>query len=304
MDSLASDIEAHRRKRNARLLILLAALLWSTSGFFAKATIFSDWPTDGLLPPRGLLLAFWRAAFATLVLLPMVKRPRLSWKLLPMALVFAVMNVVYLSAMVRTTAANAIWLQNTAPLVVFAVGTTLLGDPVHRRDGWQMLLIAAGLAFILSFELTRTPESGTSSTSGVVLALASGVAYAGVVLALRWLRDEDAAWLIVVNHAVTAAVLLPFVVSRPEYIPTWPQLGVLTAFGTLQMGIPYFLFARAVRVLPGHEAAGIVLLEPILTPLWVWLAWNDVPSWWTGVGAAFILAGLLVRYLPAARAAQ
>lgn len=294
-----------RRRRQARFTILVAAVLWSTSGFFAKATIFADWPTEGWLPTRGLLLVFWRALFATAVLLPMVRRPTFSWKLVPMVLVFALMNVMYLSAMVRTTAANAIWLQNTAPIVVFIVGTTLLGDPIHRRDWAQMLLIAIGLAFILTFELQQPSDPGKgTSLIGVVFGLASGVTYAGVVLSLRWLRGEDAAWLVAVNHAVTAIALLPFVLLHTQYAPTLAQLGFLAAFGILQMGIPYLLFARAVRVLPGHEAAGIVLLEPILMPIWVWLAWGEVPRWWTFVGALFIFAGLVVRYFPTIRYAQ
>ena len=69
----------------------------------------------------------------------------------------------------------------------------------------------------------------------------------------------------------------------------------------LQMGIPYLLFARGLRTLPGHEASGIVLLEPILMPLWVFLAYHaeptyHAPRWWTLVGGGLILCGLLVRY--------
>jgi drug/metabolite transporter (DMT)-like permease len=306
MEPLATADDAERRRvRHARLTILVAALLWSTSGFFAKATIFSDWPTDGLLPTRGLLLVFWRALFASAILLPMVRRPTFTWKLVPMAMIFALMNVLYLSAMVRTTAANAIWLQNTAPIVVFAVGTTLLGDPIHRRDWPQLFFISLGLAFILTFELQQPSASGkASSFDGVLFGLASGIAYAGVVLSLRWLRGEDAAWLVAVNHLVTALVVLPFVLTHTQYAPTLTQLAYLMAFGMLQMGLPYLLFARAVRVLPGHEAAGIVLLEPLLNPLWVWLAVGEVPRWWTFVGAAFIFAGLIIRYFPAIRFAR
>jgi drug/metabolite transporter (DMT)-like permease len=79
------------------------------------------------------------------------------------------------------------------------------------------------------------------------------------------------------------------------------QWGALAAFGMLQMGAPYFLFARGLRTISGHEAAGIGLLEPILVPIWVWLIWSsqpgyEAPRWWTFVGAAFILSGLVLRY--------
>ena len=66
------------------------------------------------------------------------------------------------------------------------------------------------------------------------------------------------------------------------------------------MGLPYLLFARGLQSLSTHEAAGIVLLEPVLVPLWVYLAWSQTdhyvaPSWSTFVGGSFILIGLLMR---------
>jgi len=134
----------------------------------------------------------------------------------------------------------------------------------------------------------------------VVLGLLSGLFYAGVILSLRVLRQQDAAWLIVLNHLVTVAALLPIVL----YFNIWPsgmQWLYLVGFGALQMGFPYLLFAHGLRRIAGHEAAGLVLLEPLLVPVWVWLAWHttstyQAPGWWTFLGGGLILAGLLVRY--------
>ena len=72
-----------------RLLVVAAALMWSTSGLFAKAPYFDVWPED----VRGPLLAFWRAAFATLVLVPLVRRPRWTPLLVPMTVAFTVWSV-------------------------------------------------------------------------------------------------------------------------------------------------------------------------------------------------------------------
>lgn len=265
--------------------------MWSTSALFVKSGVFESWPTSDWVPQRSVLLIFWRAVFATLVVLPFVRQPRWTWKLIPAALIFVIMNITFITAMVQTTAANAIWLQNTAPLWVFLVGTTVLRDPVHRRDWPQLGFILAGVTFILSFEL-----QGEDPT-GVLWGLAGGVTYAAVVLSLRWLRDVDSAWVIALNHGVTAVVLLPFV-YHIGITPTATQLVVLIGFGALQMGLPYLLFTRSIRSLPAHEAAGIVLLEPILVPTWVWLLGMEDPKWWTIVGGALIFAGLAVRYLP------
>ena len=110
--------------------VVVAAVLWSSSGLFAKAPTFADWPAD----QRGVLLAFWRALFAGLLLLPFVRRPRWDMRLVPLCLTFAAMNLAYLSAMTLTTAANAIWLQSTAPWWVFLVGVVVLRQPFARAS--------------------------------------------------------------------------------------------------------------------------------------------------------------------------
>ena len=281
------------KPRYGRWCVIVAAILWSTSGFFAKAPWFEDWP----IATRGIQLAFWRALFATLVALPFVRRVRWSWKLAPMAVTFLLMNIAYLNAMPRTTAANAIWLQNTAPFWVFLIGVFVFHEPLHRRDAVRLCLAGIGVGLILLFEL------GGNSPEGTLLGLASGLTYAGVVLALRRLRDFDAAFLIAFNHAVTAVALLPLVIwfgVQPKGIQ-WPALA---GFGMLQMGIPYVLFAFSLKSITSHEASGLTLLEPILVPVWVFLAWHthsnyQSPQWWTLVGGAFILAGLVVRYFGA-----
>lgn len=280
----------------ARLIILLAAVMWSSNGFFAKAPLFADWPllVDGW-PVRGPLLAFWRATFACLVLFPFVRKPRWNPKLIPMTLLFAAMNFTFLSAMTMGSEANAIWLQNTAPLWVFLVGVFFWGEPVHPRDGWLLAFVAAGLALILSCELRG------NSPAGVIYGVLGGLTYSGIVLSLRRLRGEDAAWLVAANHLVTALIFAPYVF----YWGIWPTAGqavCLAGFGMFQMGIPYLLFAWGLKQIPGHEAAGIVLLEPILVPVWVWLAWRHTPDyqfpqWWTLVGGGLIFAGLLIRYV-------
>ena len=281
-----------------RLLIAAAAVLWSTSGFFAQAPIFDDWP----LAQRGTLLAFWRALFASLALLPLVRRPRWRWGLAPMSLTFLAMNVAFVNALVLGSAANAIWLQYTAPAWVFLIGLAWLRERATGR-AWQLLACGmAGVAVILGGGLmgNSAGPGESSQTAGIFCGLLSGLFFGGVVLWLRWLRDEDSAWLAVVNHGVTTLALLPFAAACGIW-PTPTQLVYLAAFGALQMGLPYLLFARGLRHVTSHEAAGIALLEPLLVPLWVWWAWHGAasyhpPQWWTFLGAGLILTGLVLRY--------
>ncbi len=277
-----------------RLWIVVAAVLWSSSGLFAKAPTFADWPAD----QRGILLAFWRALFAGLLLLPMVRRPRWDVRLVPLCLTFAAMNVAYLSAMTLTTAANAIWLQSTAPWWVFLVGVVVLRQPFARGERLPLVIGGLGLAIILWFEVRGQAQAG------VLCGLVSGLTYAGVVMSLRWLRQYDAVWLVAVSHLATAAMMLPYVL----YLGVWPtpaQLPVLAAFGILQMAVPYVCFARGLRSISAQEATGIGLLEPLLLPVWVYLVWGEAPAPWTLVGGGLILAGLVLRYaVPILRARE
>jgi drug/metabolite transporter, DME family len=268
-----------------RLQIILAALLWSTSGFFAKAPLFADW--------SGPVLAFWRALFASLLLVPQVRRPRWTWGLIPLMVAFAAMNFTYLTAMVECEATLAIWLQNTAPAWVFLVSVFLLREHVHQRDKILLMLAMAGVGLILNFELRG------SSPSGVIFGLLAGATYACVVVMIRQLRDHDPFWLIALSMVGTAIVLLPWGWSSGRW-PEGHQWWYLAAFGMLQMATPYVLFARGLKVVPGHEAAGIALLEPLLVPVWVFLAWRhhptyESPAWWTILGGTLILAGLVIR---------
>jgi len=187
----------------------------------------------------------------------------------------------------------AIWLQNTAPAWVFLVGVLWLRETIHRRDRILLLLAMAGVGIILAFELQG------SSPWGVFYGLLAGATYAGVVVMIRQLRDHDPFWLISLSFVGTAIALLPWAIASGHW-PRGSQWWYLAAFGMLQMGTPYVLFARGLKSVPGHEAAGIALLEPLLVPVWVFLAWRhhpsyESPAWWTVLGGSLILAGLVVR---------
>ncbi len=280
--------------QTARLYVLAAAVMWSTGGLFAKAPLFDMWPDE----VRETLLSFWRALFAGLLLLPAVRRPRWRPQLVPLGFAFVGMNVTYLSAMSLTTAANAIWLQYTAPFWVFVLGAIVWRTPLVRRDRGPLLLATVGVALILYFELGGGSPSravGALNRIGIACGLAAGVLYAGVVMGMHALREENGVWLVAFCHLVAALALLP-VVLYVGIRPTISQLLVLAMFGLFQMGVPYLLLVRGLRGVTSQEASLIALCEPVLVPLWVWLAWSYRPDWWTIAGGACIFAGLLLRY--------
>jgi drug/metabolite transporter (DMT)-like permease len=271
-----------------RLLLLAAAVLWSTSGLLMKSP-----PLEAIaVGERGPLVACFRALLAGLCLAPFVnwKRARFHRRMVPMTLAFAAMNFLFITAMTRTTAAAAIFLQYTGIGWAFLFGILFLKEKVTRENLLALGFGLAGIAWIVGGEWHGSQFLGT------LLALGSGLAYGAVIASLRALREENSAWLVVLNHLVSAAVLLPWVITQ-GLIPSGTQWAVIAVLGAFQMGLPYVLFARGLAGVPAQEAGLITLLEAILNPFWVWLFWGEEVATSTWIGGGMILTGLLVRYL-------
>lgn len=280
-----SQVTGHR---TGVLLVLGAIVLWSGGGLGMKSPAIVAIP----LEERGPVLACFRVLFAAVCLLPFVRwqRMRWCWGLAPLLLSFAAMNVTYVSAVTRTTAAAAIFLQCTSTFWVFAFSSLILRERVDRAGLAGLVLALLGIAVIVAKSWQGEFFLGN------VLGLASGVAYAGVVLSLRGLRTEDAAGLVFLAHACSGLIFLPGAAGMATAL-TAVQWGWIAALGCLQMALPYFLFARGVRKVTAQDAVLIGLLEPLLNPLWVWLFWGEVVDRATILGGCLILAGLLVRVL-------
>ncbi len=279
-----------RRPGGGVLLVAGAAILWSTSGFFAKAPIFDDWEPF----VRVTQMAFWRAVFASLFIVVLVRNPRWSWRMLPMMASFVAMCWAFLQALVNTEASTAIWLQYTAPVFVITGSVCFFRESIRRQDVWFMGTAFTGLAIILFGQM------GIASTAGLVYGVLAGVFYAGVILSLRGLREFDSAWLVFLNQLATTIVFFPVMLST-EVIPSGIQWGYLAGFGIIQLCLPYLLFTHGLRRITSHEASLIVLLEPILVPIWVFLVWRnssdyEPPRVLTLVGGSIILLSLIVRY--------
>jgi drug/metabolite transporter (DMT)-like permease len=271
-----------------RVLLLSAGVLWSLSGLILKSPPLAALPAA----ERGPLLACYRALFAAAVFLPLIRPRSIRWRpmLVPLVLSFAAMNALFVTAMTRTSAAAAIFLQYTSTAWAFVFGVLFLHERVGGRDMLALCCSLLGIGWIVA------GDWGGENLPGNVLALGSGLSYAGVLFCLRWLRGEDAIWLTALNHAAAGLILLPWALSLDVSLGA-AQWGLVAGMGVVQMGLPYLLFARAVQTVPVREAALLLLIEPVLNPLWVWLFWGErvTPAVW--VGGTFILGGLAARYL-------
>lgn len=266
-----------------RIYLLLAAVLWSTSGAAIKNCNLN-----------GVQIAFGRSLVAALVLFLAFReaRARPNKKIVLVGLAYAATVVLFVIATKATTAANAIFLQDTAPLWVLLWSPLLLKEKATRGELFAVPVFLVGLSMFFLDQLSA------GQVVGNLIALASGVAFSLCIVGLRMVKGEGAAataW----GNVIAAVVTLPFIWSGPA--PTSLDLGLVLFLGVVQLGIPYALFARGVTHVPAVEASLLILLEPVLNPVWTFLAAGERPGKWAIVGGAIILLATLWRTLTPAK---
>jgi drug/metabolite transporter (DMT)-like permease len=263
-----------------RLLVLAAALLFSTGGVAIKACALSGWQ-----------IASFRAAIAAatfLLLLPDARRGY-TRRNAAVAVVYAATMILFVNATKLTTAANAIFLQSTAPLHVLALGPLLLREHLRRDDLVVLSLMAVGLAL---FFLGNDEPSAIAANPwlGNLLGAVSGFTFACTMMGMRAIAAsrDSASSMLVLGNLFTFAVCL---VMAPQIrMPTVADCAILVYLGIFQIAAAYVLLSRGLRQVRALEASLLVLLEPVLNPVWVWLVHGEKPAAWALVGGVIILA--------------
>jgi drug/metabolite transporter (DMT)-like permease len=259
------------------IFLLVAALGWSLGGVLIKSI---HW--------HPMALAGARSAIALPVLLLFAHRQRFTFAVAQIggALALAITVVLFVFATRMTTAANAIFLQYTAPIYVAIIGRWYLGEKAHRVD-W--LVIVAALVGIALFFVDRLSVSGFW---GNIVALGSGLTFASLVLFMR--KERGGLSSVVLGNAVVAIAGVPFMLTNPL---GQGDLWRLLLLGVVQLGLPYVVYAMAIKHVTALEAILIPLLEPILNPLWVMLALGERPGTWSIFGGLLVLGAVLARAL-------
>ncbi len=259
------------------LMLLAAALCWSLGGVLIKSI---DWPP--------MAVAGARSAIAIPLMLAFVGRPKFSFSVAQIggAIGYALTVVLFVFATKMTTAANAIFLQYTAPIYVAIIGRWYLNERALRID-W--LVIAVALGGIALFFMDRLTVAGFW---GNIVALGSGLAFASVAIFLRKEKAGSPVTSIILGNIIVAVAGAPFMFQ--ESLDSG-DVGRLLLLGLLQLGLPYVLYAAAIKQVTALEATMIPLLEPVLNPLWVMLALGERPGPWAIVGGAMVLIAVLAR---------
>lgn len=323
----------------SRLALIAAGVLWSLGGVFIKAL---SGGIEGVQPLSASGIVFYRSLFAALALavfLPRLWRTAspnpdpnpnpdsnrvfcarsLTRDLLISIGLFAALLALYVASTQGTTAANAIFLQYTAPVYVILLSPLLLKEPRRRSDVITLLIAGLGIATILLGSSAGSPSDAAARSNSpvpplshspihpIVLGLASGLFFGLFLLWLRRLRGLDPLSLTAWNNLGVAFVFLVVLLcthrgdlSLPAHSIGYPaaaiSLGVLAAMGILQIAAPYVLFSYGLRRISGVEASLLTLIEPVLNPVWVVLLIGERPSTPTLAGGGMILLALLLRY--------
>jgi drug/metabolite transporter (DMT)-like permease len=272
---VTASLSAHRRAVGQ---LVAAALCWSLGGLLIKAVA---WPALAVAGGRGLIAAIF------LIATHRGLRFHFSAPQVIGAIGYAACTVLFVSATKLTTAANAILLQYTAPVWVALFGAWLLGERTTRLDWWTIVVVLGGMALFFADGLEL------ANVLGNTLAVASGVAFAGMTIALRRQKDTSPVESIILGNLLAFGIGLPWIVGAPALsAPGW---AALTALGVVQLGISYWLYARAIRHVTALEAVLIPVIEPILNPIWVLLVLGERPTRWALVGGAIVLAAVTLR---------
>lgn len=282
-------------------LVVIAVLLWSTGGLFIKLTTFDAYQ-----------VTFFRSLLAgiTVLLVTRTAGLRINAFGLVCSFIYAILLFLFVWATKHTTAANAIFLQYTAPVYILILAPFIIGEKFHVRDLFTVIFCIAGMSLFFVGDLTIGDYQGN------IAALGSGIFLGLYIMLLKHPKapgaqreeqggtlPEAAAVKAPLNPAITviygnfilALLTLPSGISA---IPTatLSDLGAVGFLGIFQIGISYILFIKGVHGGTRPLDASIIgFIEPLLNPVWVFLFVGERPSNWALLGGLIIITTVIIH---------
>ena len=267
-------------KSSSYAILIIAALMWSMGGLFIKLVNLNPMVITGI-----------RSLGAAAVLLIYIKKPKLYWNRYFLAgiLAYSMMVILYVLSMRLTTAANAIFLEFTAPIYVVAFSYFLLNERINRFDIFAMVIIFLGMGLFFMDELSFYGFWGN------ILALLAGVCLALVTVLIR--KEKESAFEIVFfGNALTTIICLPFIIQGFSST-TQVDWFIIFGLGIFQLGIPYLLYTTALKYVSALDAILVGMLEPVFNPIWVYIFVGEAMGEWAFIGAALVIIGTLGRVI-------
>jgi drug/metabolite transporter (DMT)-like permease len=278
-------MDAPAERRRAVLFLVLSAILWSTGGLMIKST---SWQPVSILAGRSI--------FSTVMFFIYLRRFPTHWT--RWKIVAAVAHILtaflFITATKLTTAANAIFLQYTAPVYIILLGLWFLKERPTRVDWASMVIIFLGMGLFFGDKLSLNGMYGN------ILAILSGLTMAVMNVSLRAQKDGTPAESILLAHLFTAVAGFPYVLKESWTLNNWL---IILYLGIFQIGFSFLFFTSAIKHVPAIEATLISTLEPVLNPVWVFLFIGEEPGRFAIIGGLIVLAGVAMNAVGSARAA-
>lgn len=274
----------HRRAREGQVAIALAAAAWSTAGLAQRQ-----------LDATPVTQVAGRAGFAAVALFALVlvtERGRTveafrrmgRWGV-AMTVFLAISSGAFLLALNYTTVANVLFMQAAAPMMAAVLGWAFLRERVDTRTWVALGLAGAGV-------LLMAAGSFDAGAAAIGLPLLMTAAFAAVIVIARHRREVSMMPATFASQVLVVVACAPFVEPGSAGDDDW---AVLAALGVGQMGLGLALLTVGARLIPPAQVAVISLLEIVLGPLWVWLAYDERPTAATLAGGAVVVAAVVVQ---------
>lgn len=270
-----TDLLDHRK---GILAVIAAAILWSTGGIFIK-----------LITLNAFQISCLRSIFAAIVFIVLFKKKLLDVNGLTFlnAFFYAAILVLFVIATKMTTAANAIFLQYTAPIYV------LFLEPLINKTKYQLINVVTIMFCFLGMTLFFIGELAPGRLEGNIIALLSGIAFAAFLIGMRKNRPEFQFSGIFYGNVIIAVICLPSLFSMDNL--TLPDFGMIAFLGIFQIGLAYAIFSYGLKRVLAIEASLISMIEPVLNPVWVFLGYGEVPAFLAIIGGIIIISAISVR---------
>lgn len=264
------------------MLVAASAVCWSTAGLFVRtadldsATLiacstFAACLGLGLVCALRLRKNFVRAIFS-------IGTPGLLY-----VVVAAVCTISYIISLQFTSVANVMTIYASLPFVATAIAFLWLGERASRQFFIAGLVAMGGVA--ITAGAAATPDDITGLLAGFVMT----ATFAGQLVIAKRYPQMDVLLVTAIAAGVSALAALPFI--------SWGSLsGVQVVGSTLYGLVPYGLGTALAlaggRLIKSGEAGFVGLLDVVLGPLWVWLAFQEQPSVRAVIGGAMVLASV------------
>lgn len=280
-----SDKAAQRNTTIGMVLVITSAIAWSTSGFFARTVPIDIW-----------VVVFWRGIFGgtSIAILAMIERGSFKFDLLRaftpagLALMFisATGKLAFIYALQNTTVANVTVLYATLPFI-----TALLAWLWFRERASKRTLIASSVAGIgVTVTVIGSAGLGGGHILGDIAAIYMTCTMAMMTVIMR--RHREVPMLESAAMSGFAAAALAFFFCDPM-TATLTQIGWLALFGIVTQGAGLGIYTMGARRLPSAQAALLSASEVPMSPLWVWIFFEEVPARETFIGGGLVLAAIL-----------